>query len=66
MQIFMHCQLKPSNYAEDLSDDLLVEESYISDSVLVFLHTLIVSTGGNGKIFINLHLEFSRNLFIRF
>ena len=26
-----------------------VEESYISDSVLDFLHTLVVSTGGNGK-----------------
>ena len=34
-----------------------VEESYISDSVLDFFHTLVISTGGNGKNFNSNFLE---------
>ena len=34
-----------------------VEESYITDSVLDFLHRIFVSTGGNGKNFVSNFLE---------
>ena len=39
------------------SSFFFVEESYISDSVLDFFHTIVISTGGNGKNFISNFLE---------